>query len=101
MGKIGMTRKWYEREASYPVWPNRHRNIEHAKYQHPDVTVDCMVLKFDVDADDPMDSLKALIVQRRTHPFKGSLSLPGTFLPFDDEDAEHSMPRSLMGVNAP
>lgn len=96
MDKISRTREWYEREASYPVWLEWYRNVEHAKYQHPDATVDCMVLTFDADADDPLDSLKALIVQRWTHPFRGSWSLPGTFLHVDDEDAENAVERMLV-----
>jgi ADP-ribose pyrophosphatase len=87
-------RRYYEHDASYDEWYAWYHESEHAKYQHPDVTVDAVIMTFD-DHALPKDSLKTLLIRRYTHPFRGMLSLPGTFLHADEHGADESLSRML------
>jgi ADP-ribose pyrophosphatase YjhB (NUDIX family) len=55
-----------------------------------------VALTFDENAEHPEDSLQVLIVDRWTHPFKDRVSLPGTFLHADDENALKAIERMLV-----
>lgn len=58
------------------------------QYPHPSVTVDCVV--FTVQNN----SLKLMLIQRGTEPFKGEWALPGGFVRID-EDIESAASREL------
>lgn len=81
-------REYFEEKAPYAEWLEWYRSVEYARYTHPDVTVDCVIVTVDNAAlnADPAHCLKALAVDRWTHPFRGYRSLPGTFMRTDDVD---------------
>jgi ADP-ribose pyrophosphatase YjhB (NUDIX family) len=91
----GKTETYYEHDAPYDEWLQWWKHDARPKFEHPDVTVDCLVVTYDESAR-PDESLKALIVQRWTHPFKNQWSLPGTFLHADDENALGAIERMLV-----
>lgn len=88
--------EYYERDAPYTEWLKWYRELEYPRYRHPDVTVDCVILTVDEqslrsrDRDAAARCLKALVVDRWTHPFRGSVALPGTFMRPDDRN-EHAV----------
>ncbi|MCI1984318.1 MAG: hypothetical protein LKJ47_06060 [Bifidobacteriaceae bacterium] len=92
---------YYERDAPYTEWLKWYRQMEYPRYHHPDVTVDCVILTADKsllrgkDRSRAAESLKILVVDRWTHPFKGSMALPGTFMRPDDADAQSVILRML------
>lgn len=93
--------EYYERDAPYAEWLKWYREMEYPRYRHPDVTVDCVLLTVDEellasrDAEESALCLKALVVDRWTHPFRGSVALPGTFMRPDDTDEEAVIARML------
>ena len=98
-------REYFEREASYDDWLQWYHDVEYPRYVHPDVTVDCVIVTVDDEAlgNDPRHCLKALVVDRWTHPFQGFQSLPGTFMRADDADDVAVIDRMLgtrFGVEA-
>lgn len=92
---------YYEHEAPYADWLRWYRELEYPRYRHPDVTVDCVILTVDDEVlrlSNPRESatcLKALVVDRWTHPFRGSVALPGTFMRPDDKDETAVIARML------
>ena len=98
------SKRWYETEASYDEWlawwtrsPGDRKPGEPAgreAYDHPDVTVDCAMLAYDPNGPE-FESLKILLVRRRTHPFLDMLGLTGTFLHTDEEDELATVRRTL------
>lgn len=87
-------RRYFEYDASYEEWLDWYHRVEHDRYEHPDVTVDAVMMTYDDEAK-PVDSLKTLLIRRYTHPYKGLLSLPGTFLHADEQDADEALSRML------
>ena len=91
---------YYERDASYTEWLKWYREVEYPRYRHPDVTVDCVVLTVDEsslrgDSTEVSDCLKMLVVDRWTHPFRGSMALPGTFMRPEDQNDRAVVARML------
>jgi ADP-ribose pyrophosphatase YjhB (NUDIX family) len=91
---------YYERDASYTEWLKWYREVEYPRYRHPDVTVDCVVLTVDEsslrgDSTQVPDCLKMLVVDRWTHPFRGSMALPGTFMRPEDHNDRAVVARML------
>ena len=87
-------RRYFEYDASYEEWLDWYHRVEHDRYEHPDVTVDAVMMTYDDEAK-PVDSSKTLLIRRYTHPYKGLLSLPGTFLHADERDADAAIARLL------
>ncbi|MBW3094864.1 NUDIX hydrolase [Bifidobacterium sp. 64T4] len=91
-------KEWYEREASYDEWAEWWREEGRSLYDsvRPDVTIDCVILTYDDDeSTQAEDSLKFLSVRRKSHPWRGHLSLPGTFLHADERSAGQAVRREL------
>jgi ADP-ribose pyrophosphatase len=92
---------YYERDAPYSEWLKWYREIDYPRYRHPDVTVDCVILTVDEsmlharDRSLASQCLKVLAVDRWTHPFRGMVALPGTFMRPDDQDAQDVIIRML------
>lgn len=91
--------EYYEHDAAYTEWLKWYREVDYPRYRHPDVTVDCIILTVDASAlKNPSTAescLKALVVDRWTPPFKGSLALPGTFMRANDNDERAVIARML------
>lgn len=88
-------RYYYEHEATEKEWSDWYQNVEKPRYNHPDVTIDCVMVTFDENERIPKNTLKVLIIKRFTHPFKGKWTLPGTFL-HSDETANTAIARMLV-----
>lgn len=88
-------RYWYEHEATEEEWYSWYKNVERPRYEHPDVTIDCVMVTFDENEREPLDMLKILTIRRFTHPFMGEWTLPGTFL-HSDENADAAIARMLV-----
>jgi len=88
---------YFEHEAPYAEWKLWWDSEGRSAYdsQRPDVTVDCVVLTYDAEAKNVVDSLRFLAVRRKTHPFIGQWALPGTYLRSDEESADESVARLL------
>lgn len=89
---------YYERDAPFTEWLSWYRQLEYPRYRHPDVTVDAIFLTVDealLQSQNPADCLKVLVVDRWTHPFRGLIALPGTFMRPDDPDETAVIARML------
>lgn len=91
-------KSWYEETASYDEWARWWKTSGRHLYDEtrPDVTIDCVVLSYDTSEDtNAVDTLKFLAVKRKSHPWRGHLSLPGTYLHADEKSAGDAVSREL------
>lgn len=95
-GSVEEERTYFESaKVSEDVWSDWYAVCEYPRYRHPDTTIDCIIVTYDKDEKDDMSAVKALCIQRFTHPFIGEWCLPGTFMRNTDASAFVTIRRLL------
>lgn len=69
-------KKYYEQTASFEEFIQWYKKQEQPDYEKPSLTVDIVLMCYNKDED----QLKLLLIQRKTHPYRYSLALPGGFV---------------------
>lgn len=82
-------RDYYEKEATLEEWKEWYEQQEAPSYIHPDVATDAIIVHFNKETN----KLEILLQKREIHPYRGTQTLPGTFLHADEKDIEESLRR--------
>lgn len=82
-------REYYEQVATFDEWKEWYANTEKPQYDHPDITTDAVIVKFDTKTNE----IKVLLNKRLIHPSIDTWTLPGTFLHTSEKNIQESIKR--------